>query len=218
MDGLMIGWRDGILILVALAAFYLVFMLVKLTQLGRRSRSSPAGRSRVASADNRLGLNEPAVEPQAGPDLAPSSLAQGRPEHEWDKVRALLGAGPEETPVVASPAPPQGTGFGEHIAQHLARADMEMEVQRMKSEMERMRTEMEEMRTASRVSPQYAEAMALAQRGLSPQDLADRLEISLGEAELVHALSRNEQNFDEGEDHGAEPFAAGHHEFGRRTG
>jgi hypothetical protein len=80
---------------------------------------------------------------------------------------------------------------------------METEMQRMRDEMERMRKEVEEIRTARRVSPQYAEAMELAQRGCTAQDMADRLGISLAEAELVHALSLGRQNFEEGEEHGA---------------
>jgi hypothetical protein len=116
-------------------------------------------------------------------------------------------------PVVARPG-----GFGEHLAEHLARSEMEMEVQRMRDEMERMRAELEEMRVARRVSPQYAEAMELAQRGLPAQDVADRLGISLAEAELVHALSRGEMNFDEGEEHGEDGYAAGDGRGGRRAG
>ena len=73
---------------------------------------------------------------------------------------------------------------------------MEMEIQRMRDEMLQMRREMEELRAARRVSPQYAEAMELAQRGMGAQDVADRLGISLAEAELVQALSRGQQNFD----------------------
>jgi hypothetical protein len=93
-----------------------------------------------------------------------------------------------------------------------------MEVQRMRSEMERMRAEMDELRMARRVSPQYAEAMELAQRGLPAQAIADRLGISLAEAELVHALSRGDKNFAEGEEHGADEYAAngGSGEFDNR--
>ena len=77
----------------------------------------------------------------------------------------------------------------------------------MHSARERMRVEVEELRAARRVSPQYSEAMELAQRGMSAQDVADRLGISLAEAELVHALSRGSKNFDEGDEHGADEYA-----------
>ncbi len=101
-------------------------------------------------------------------------------------------------------APPRSAGFGEQLAEHLARSEMEIEIRRLRKEMEAMRAEMEELRATRHVSPQYAEAMALSQRGLTAQDVADRLDISLGEAELVHALSRSEKNFEQGENDGAE--------------
>jgi hypothetical protein len=144
------------------------------------------------------------------------------PNFAWDEVDELLG---DPVPPGANPLPPAAQaavarpgGFGEHLAEHLARSEMEMEVQRMRDEMERMRVELEEMRVARRVSPQYAEAMELAQRGLAAQDVADRLGISLAEAELVHALSRGETNFDEGDGHGEDGYAAGDGFGGRRTG
>lgn len=99
---------------------------------------------------------------------------------------------------------PAAGGFGEQLAEHLARSEMEIEIGRLREEMEAMRAELEELRAARHVSPHYADALELAQRGLTAQDVADRLGISLGEAELVHALSRGDRNFDEGENDGAE--------------
>lgn len=129
-------------------------------------------------------------------------VAPPTPTFEWDEVKDLFGDGPVPPPGapastrVPEPETARPAGFGEHIADHLARTDMEMEIQRMRDEMLQMRQELEELRAARRVSPQYAEAMELAQRGMSAQDVADRLGISLAEAELVQALSRGRQNFD----------------------
>lgn len=226
-----LGWRDSILLLVALAAVYLVFMLLKLTRLGHHVRHGTPGpvrevaqeppidtvsplRRRAEASPMAMPATEPAEYDMEHTPLPVEPFADSlQPNFEWDEVRSLFGDGDEpEQPalqVTASATPRSAGGFGEHLAEHLARTDMEMEVQRMRSEMERMRNEMEELRTARRVSPQYAEAMELAQRGLSAQDLADRLGISLGEAELVHALSHSERNFDEGEEYGTEQFAAG---------
>ncbi|MDP1653007.1 MAG: DUF2802 domain-containing protein [Rhodocyclaceae bacterium] len=97
---------------------------------------------------------------------------------------------------------PATTGFGEQFAERLANSEMEVEIRRLSKEMQAMRAELEELRAARHVSPHYAEAMELSQRGLTAQDVADRLGISLGEAELVHALSRGDRNFDEGEGDG----------------
>lgn len=236
MESAMLGWRDAVLVLVALAAIYLVYMLIRLTQLGRHPVAGEAPLDRavqpvpqeplIDSSPPPAPLPKPerqaglvaaayAAEPEdvrgAGPFATPPAQA-----YEWDEVRSLFGD-PEDLPPSAteSAGERRAGGFGEHLAEHLARSDMEMEVQRMRSEMERMRGEMEALRAASRVSPQYADAMEMAQRGLSAQDLADRLDMSLGEAELVHALSRGSLNFEEGEEHGADPHATGTNEFER---
>lgn len=136
------------------------------------------------------------------------------PTFEWDDVKELFGdepALPEPPHQPGAQSAPRSSGFGEPLAAHLARTgvtEVEEEIQRMRDEMERMRREMDDLRTMRRVSPQYAEAMELAQRGLTAQDVADQLGISLGEAELVHALSRSRQNLEEGETDGAEGNAA----------
>lgn len=232
MDWLTLGWRDGILVLVAVAAIYLVFMLLRLLQMGRqRQVASPAPpvpevpeRFETVSPLRQRPEPEPEIKPVQAPPATASRSAlaayaeameeappvepfavRPAPTFEWDDVKELFG---EES---ATPAPPNAArsgGFGEPLSAHLARTDVETEIQRMRDEMERMRREMEDLRTMRRVSPQYAEAMELAQRGLSAQDVADQLGISLGEAELVHALSRSRQNFEEGETNGAEGNAA----------
>jgi hypothetical protein len=206
MEWTALGWRDGILLLVVLAAIYLVLMLLRLTQIGRgrddRNVQEPlAGPSPDTVSLLRKRREDP-VAPATLPvesTVAPELPAQPAPLSEWDEVRSLFGDVPS--------APQRPTGFGEHLAEHLARSDVEMEVQRMRSEMERMRSEVEQLRAARNVSPQYAEAMELAQRGKSAQQIADHLGISLAEAELVHALSRSDRKFDEGDEHGADRFA-----------
>lgn len=212
------GLRDILLVLLVLAAVYLVFMLVRLTRVGRQRKrrevpASPPAEPMVATPP----LSQRAMEPPIAPDVAIAAYEEEGveqnftvppvPTFEWNDVKDLFGeAAPE---AVAAPGaslmaePPRQGGFGEALADHLARSDMELEMQRMRDEMERMRKEVEEIRTARRVSPQYAEAMELAQRGCTAQDVADRLGISLAEAELVHALSRGRRNFEEGEEHGA---------------
>lgn len=211
------GLRDILLVLLALAAIYLVFMLVRLTRVGRQRRRPempvPPPEPMVATPP----LSQKVAEPPIAPNVAIAAyeeeiVAQDftvppAPTFEWDDVKDLFG---ESAPEASAPPradlvaePPRPGGFGEALADHLARSDMEVEMQRMRDEMERMRKEVEEIRTARRVSPQYAEAMELAQRGCTAQDVADRLGISLAEAELVHALSRGRQNFEEGEEHGA---------------
>lgn len=236
MDWLSLSWRDSILIVVAVAAIYLVFMLLRLIQVGRQRqavqlvRQAPEVSERFETVSPLRQRLEPELEvapafvPQAvAPRSALAAYAEAMedappvepfavrpaPTFEWDDVKELFGDEPD-LPVPPTPPPPSAQsaprsgGFGEPLATHLARTEVETEMLRMRDEMERMRREMDDLRTMRRVSPQYAEAMELAQRGLTAQDVADQLGISLGEAELVHALSRSRQNLEEGETDGAE--------------
>lgn len=213
MEWSLFGWRDVILLLVVAMAIYLVVMVLKLSRIRRphTSHVSPAVKSPKATPPGGMDLllepHSSAQSPRAQ-EAALSAYAEAMaetappperyatpptPTFEWDDVKELFGEAQAAAPAAAEP---RRGGFGEHLADHLARSDMEMEMQRMRDEMARMHREMEEMRASRRVSPQYAEAMELSQRGLTAQDVADRLGISLAEAELVQALARGRQNFD----------------------
>lgn len=218
MDLSLLGWRDLILLLVVVAAIYMVMMVLKLTKL-RPSRSTFTISEPTAPKPPEIDLLlEPHTSispaPTISPEAAMSAYAEAMaevpppppekfaapmaPTFEWDDVRDLFGEAGAAMPrsTQPAPAPQKRGGFGESLAEHLARSDVETEMQRMRDEMARMHQEMEELRASRRVSPQYAEAMELSQRGLTAQDVADRLGISLAEAELVQALSRGKQNFD----------------------
>ena len=219
MESIGLDWRAGIFLLLVIVAIYLVLMLLRLWQVGRRPARSEPESALEPEFDTEADELPTFVIPAAGLAIPPaptagaapgSSRLASAPAFEWEEVKDLFGQ--TRKPAAAAPSPDQPAatppgGFGEHLAEHLARAEIEMEVQRMRTEMERMRAEMDELRLARRISPQYAEAMELAQRGLSAQAVADRLGISLAEAELVHALSRGDKNFAEGDDHGADEYA-----------
>jgi hypothetical protein len=178
-----------------------------LIQVGQESAN------RKFSEDQVMGQTE-----KIAPKLVPVPPAS---PFQWDEVRELFGEEEELNLVHVGVRPqsvtPRGSpaiseeqhrgGFGEPLSAHLARSEVEMEVQRMRDEMERMRAEMEELRAVRHVSPHYADAVEMVQRGLSAQDVADQLGISLGEAELVLALSRGNQDFDRGEGNGTEVSA-----------
>lgn len=92
----------------------------------------------------------------------------------------------------AAAAPAAAPNFDAEVV----RTHLDREVKMLREEVATLRNELAQLKAAGRVSPQYAEAMALAQRGLNAQDVADRCGISLAEAELVWALARGPQNFD----------------------
>lgn len=56
-----------------------------------------------------------------------------------------------------------------------------------------LRSEIEQIKAARAVSPQYNDALSLAQKGVAPESIAESCGISIGEAELVCALARGRQ-------------------------
>ena len=114
-----------------------------------------------------------------------------------------VAAAPEET-FVAPRTQPGEMAAPPSFGSELSRSHLEREVKQLREEIAALRAELDEIKAARRVSPQYADAMALVQRGLTAQDVADRCGISLAEAELVWALARGPQNFDQEDGYGAE--------------
>jgi cell division protein FtsB len=98
----------------------------------------------------------------------------------------------------AAEAAPRRDDFHAQLAEHLKLAELEREVRQLRAEVEKLQQELKELKAARFVAPQYGEALALAQRGFSAQQIADRMGIALAEAELVLALSRGESAFAEG--------------------
>lgn len=177
MDFDAITLRDIVLLVIGLVGVYLAVMVLRLVRLRRR---------RSATED------EPSME---APTLA-EDADDGSAE---DLVYS--------PPPVARPAAP-APAFGAELARTQYDAELRLlreEVAQLRAEVGLLRGELNDLKAARMVSPQYADAMALAQRGLTAQDVADRCGISLGEAELVWALSRGPTNFDQEEDYGGEP-------------
>jgi hypothetical protein len=58
-----------------------------------------------------------------------------------------------------------------------------------------LRAEVDVLKAGSHVSPLYSEAMVFAQQGQDARGIAGRCGISIGEAELVVALSRKGQGY-----------------------
>lgn len=185
--------RDIIIAIGALAAVYLLYMTIGLLRLRRR---------KAALAKTP----PPMVAPTADPAVAPpvgryQQYLDEEAGEDDDDGRDLVYARPLTSP--PPPVPPSGSApsFGAE----LERSQLERDVRQLRDEVASLRRELDEMKAASRVSPQYSDAMALVQRGMTAQDVADRCSISLAEAELVCALARNPQDFEEEDDYGGEP-------------
>jgi hypothetical protein len=181
-----IGWRELVILAAALAGVYLVVALLALARLRRRPARSEY------------------VEPSAPDNLGPPFKAPP-PGHVWDHPFLTPVRLPDETP--AAPAevdlvmgeisaavsePPPKSPF----AATLAVTEMEAEVRQLRAEVEQLRQELAEVRQARRISPLYADAAALAHRGFDARGVAEECGISVAEAELVLAMSKDEKDFD----------------------
>lgn len=188
MEAEMFGWREAILLLVGAAVLYLLVTVIRLLRVGKRP--PPSGKAEPSQVE--IATSEVASPPELTEAVAPSSVARRAEWHDVVDLELLAGS----ASAVEAPAPV--SGFGEQLAEHLARSDLEREVRQLRKEVEQLRAALDDLRAVRNISPHYAEALALAQRGLTAQDVADRMGISLAEAELVHALSRGESLFEEG--------------------
>jgi hypothetical protein len=63
----------------------------------------------------------------------------------------------------------------------------------LQSGLDLLKSEVEQIKAARAVSPQYNDALSLAQKGMRPEDIAETCGISVGEADLVCALARSRQ-------------------------
>lgn len=207
MEAEWFGGREVILLLLGLAIVYLLVTLFRLLKVGKPVAHSPKSEPPLAKAVP-VARGEPPM-PELTERVPPLPVSQSS---EWNDVVDLDLTDDNDTPApgaTAQAAPPgacapPASGFGEQLAEHLARSELEREVRLLRKEVNELREQLEDLRAVRNISPQYTEAVALAQRGLSAQEVADRMGISLAEAELVLALSRGESIFDEGEHDGTE--------------
>jgi hypothetical protein len=83
-------------------------------------------------------------------------------------------------------APPPAQPAHDAVATRVAA--LEQSVNEVRAEVAALRDAIAELKAARDMPPQYNEAMALASRGGSAQQIAESCGISLAEAELVQAL------------------------------
>jgi len=165
--------RYAIISTVAVIAVYMLVLLLRLSQVKRPKPGIPVIEKALKfDADGIYTLRRgPAAKVEDDP----------QPTGRW----------PAEEP--ESEDPSRTSQFGEQ----LFRTSIEAELQQMRSEVAGLKETIAQLKAARRVSPQYNEAMSLAQRGMDKQIIADECGISIGEAELVLALSRNKQEYEE---------------------
>ena len=88
--------------------------------------------------------------------------------------------------------------FPEQLARSSLERRLEAEVDHLRQEVQQLRAEVmqwalevRQLKIVNNASPMYAEAVTLAQQGVSTERIADRCGISFSEAELVVALAQS---------------------------
>jgi hypothetical protein len=173
------GAREWIFVAVAVLAVYLVFQLIRALQ-------AKEGGETAGSSDD------------TGDDVGDDEADTGRAAD----TELPDDAGPAtEAPLAARPAPPEDD-FGlalevRQLRRDIAQLREELDAQRgevsaLRECLDGQAQQIEATRAAQRVSPLYGEALALAQRGMPADVIAERCSISVAEAELVHSLSRDD--------------------------
>jgi hypothetical protein len=197
-----IGWRELVMLAAALAGVYLVIALMALARLRRRPApaanvepTAPADPTPVGAAPPvRQTWEHPFLTPVQFPD-DPASAAMPDEPPTLTNVDLVL----DESPAPIAPAP-QTSSF----AATLAVTELESELRQLRDEVAQLRQELAELKEARRISPLYADAAALAHRGFDARGVAEECGISVAEAELVLAMSKDEKNFDSEVEDGAD--------------
>lgn len=141
MDFAHVGWREALVLVIAIIAVYLGYGLVRLLSIkSRHGKPSPA-----ASA---------------------------------------------EPPVTPPPALETDTRAKTDFALQQFMAGVQGELDQLRDEITLLKDELAKLKLMRGAAPQYSEAMQLAQADLSPEMIANRCGISVGEAELVISLMR----------------------------
>lgn len=179
MDLAQIAWRDVVLLVAVVAGIYLAIMLLRLMQVGqRRQRKSVPHAHEIAAANDAAAPAAAADELPFQFPLTPLTVHTPAPGYQ-EPVR------PDEAP---------------SFAETLQHSRVEQEVRELRAELAALREELADMQASRRVSPQYADAMALARRGFDAQGIADHCGIARGEAELVLSLAQGVAGNSGGED------------------
>lgn len=178
MEAFDLGWRDGILLLAALVAVYLVVGFLRLQKL--RRPATPAAPTTFSTMVDFPLDDLPDVPAAAEPP--PMRFTDPPADFAAELVRSNLEAEVRQ------------------VREDLRR--LGETVERQAGEIADLTARLQSAQT---VSPLYGEAMALARKGLDPAGIAGRCGISIGEAELVASLSRGvplDEELKEEEDYG----------------
>lgn len=162
IGGLVLGLREGVIVLIAGVAFYMVFVLLRMRRLRRIPAPDTAVPAEEAKTDT-LTLAEALRAPAEDvPEIPRALVAESILRQDFERELAQMR---EEVDAVR----------GELAA---LRQDMLQELAHF--------------RAAQTVSPIYGDAMQMAMAGYDPVMIAERCGIARAEAELVAALAKSQ--------------------------
>jgi hypothetical protein len=199
-------WRDAIMVAVIVIA---VYMLLTILRLLRVRRHSPTAELAIVKhepmQDEPHTLGDAVTVAPGFAALLPQ--ASRKPSPIWE----LLDVPPKENvqPIedTRDDSRDDSSRTDPKFDASLPHSEVDAELQVLRGDLARLSDEVAEVREgievlkASRnVSPLYSEAMGLAQQGHDARSIAGRCGISIGEAELVVALSRKELGFNADEE------------------
>lgn len=165
------GLREGVILLIVLVAIYMLYVLISMRSLRRKTVTPPPVPAPAGDA-------RPAAEPLLSLDDDSESIppAVG---NAWNHAAAEMAEG---------------------VLRHGLEQELEQlrdEVDILRGELAAMRQDMKheltQMRASQTVSPVYGDAMQLALSGYSPEAIAERCGIARAEAELVVALAKSRE-------------------------
>ncbi len=177
-----LGWREGLIAIIALLALYVVVAFLRIRRLKRDALPLAVDRFAAQSATAAYAaMQEPELsEGFAAPDLeAPAPVEAA---FAWNE-------------------PPPGAA-GQQMLESLERdiTQLRKEVGSLRAEIlllrEEQRRELAQARVPQNVSPLYSEAMQMAMRGQDAASISQQCGIARAEAELVVALVRNQDTRD----------------------
>lgn len=190
--------RDGVMLVIALAVAYLLVTSLRLSRVGRVKKpgKTPAQPESTKPSEETEEVEE--AEEYERPGRLRTWLLSMRTQ--WFPS-AKAGKSSHASHASATPRPQErrdpsysySSSLTPSFDEHLFRHNVETELQQLRTEVTELREALGRLQTSRSVSPQYTEAMRLAQRGASARIIADECAISIGEAELVRALSKNSQ-------------------------
>lgn len=170
LGGIVLGVREGVIVLISLVAIYMVFVLLRV----RRLRKPPETAAPVA----------PVLSDAAPGDAGAAAEVPGEPAMATDDSWQVAPPGLAEEVL--------RHGLEQEVAQLRDEVDaLRGEVAALRDDLQQ---EMAHLRAAQTVSPIYGDAMQMAVAGYDPAVIAERCGIARAEAELVVALAKSQEH------------------------